>query len=199
MKACQTHGNLWSPHSRAEEEDDAPCVIPQTDCEGIVDCITKSVTTKPENWSYKTQEGTRKLGRSSEWYKKFVCIHKNDIDPKEAFGYPMKVAFLVSIGEKASRRGCFTFFHFLDMFCGTISLAIINVWWHPPYPSISSFWSTRRDRVTLTMPAHTILIFLRCSSVANRLYLKTLENINTYQWVCVPPAFMLRKEDELSF
>ncbi|PQQ21148.1 E3 ubiquitin-protein ligase COP1 isoform X1 [Prunus yedoensis var. nudiflora] len=35
MKACQTHGNLWSPHSRAEEEDDSPCVVPQTDCEVI--------------------------------------------------------------------------------------------------------------------------------------------------------------------
>ncbi|KAM1320376.1 hypothetical protein ACFX14_005425 [Malus domestica] len=49
MKACQTHGNLSSPHARTEDslEDDSTCVIPQTDCEGIADCIKKSVTTTP--------------------------------------------------------------------------------------------------------------------------------------------------------
>ncbi|XP_004293336.1 PREDICTED: ubiquinol oxidase 4, chloroplastic/chromoplastic [Fragaria vesca subsp. vesca] len=45
MKACQTHGNLSSPHSLIEDE--STCVVPETDCEGIVDCLTKSVTTKP--------------------------------------------------------------------------------------------------------------------------------------------------------
>ncbi|KAF6173228.1 hypothetical protein GIB67_026923 [Kingdonia uniflora] len=40
MKACQTHGNLRSPHS---VEDDNVCIMPDTDCEGIVDCIKKSV------------------------------------------------------------------------------------------------------------------------------------------------------------
>lgn len=46
MKACQTHGNLRSPHSYQENalEDDVGCILPETDCEGIVDCITKSVT-----------------------------------------------------------------------------------------------------------------------------------------------------------
>ncbi|KAL8151257.1 hypothetical protein V2J09_021065 [Rumex salicifolius] len=49
MKACQTHGNLRSPHSSMEdeeEEDQSGCVAPQ-DCEGIVDCIQKSVTSPP--------------------------------------------------------------------------------------------------------------------------------------------------------
>lgn len=45
MKACQTHGTLRSPHSNPEDafEDDSGCVLPQADCEGIVDCIKKSV------------------------------------------------------------------------------------------------------------------------------------------------------------
>lgn len=47
MKACQTHGNLRSPHSYAEEasEDDSECDGPQA--EGIADCIKKSVTSPP--------------------------------------------------------------------------------------------------------------------------------------------------------
>ncbi|KAL3740821.1 hypothetical protein ACJRO7_022011 [Eucalyptus globulus] len=46
MKACQTHGTLWSPHSNPEDafEYDLGCVLPKEDCEGIVDCIKKSVT-----------------------------------------------------------------------------------------------------------------------------------------------------------
>ncbi|XP_050213827.1 ubiquinol oxidase 4, chloroplastic/chromoplastic [Mercurialis annua] len=49
MKACQTHGNLRSPHSYEEEDiDEAPgCVLPEADCEGIVDCIKKSLTPVP--------------------------------------------------------------------------------------------------------------------------------------------------------
>ncbi|KAG7963059.1 hypothetical protein I3843_09G098600 [Carya illinoinensis] len=49
MKACQTPGNLRSPHSYAEDasEDDSACVPPQTDCEGIGDSIKKSVTSPP--------------------------------------------------------------------------------------------------------------------------------------------------------
>ncbi|KAJ8450035.1 hypothetical protein Cgig2_029397 [Carnegiea gigantea] len=46
MRACQTHGNLRSPHSSLEDNDKAGCVVPQ-DCEGIVDCLKKSVTTSP--------------------------------------------------------------------------------------------------------------------------------------------------------
>ncbi|KAL3820770.1 hypothetical protein ACJIZ3_006675 [Penstemon smallii] len=52
MKACQTHGNLRSPHSYAAEaleDDDSGCVLPQADCEGIVDCIKKSVADPPAN------------------------------------------------------------------------------------------------------------------------------------------------------
>lgn len=47
MKACQTHGNLRSPHSYLEDEldDKGACAVPQADCEGIVDCLRKSVTT----------------------------------------------------------------------------------------------------------------------------------------------------------
>lgn len=45
MKACQTHGNLRSPHDAWE--DDSECVLPQADCEGIVDCIKKSVRDPP--------------------------------------------------------------------------------------------------------------------------------------------------------
>ncbi|KAF8369807.1 hypothetical protein HHK36_032168 [Tetracentron sinense] len=45
MKACQTHGNLRSPHSYSEDAfEDSGCILPQADCEGIVDCIKKSVT-----------------------------------------------------------------------------------------------------------------------------------------------------------
>ncbi|KAK7245920.1 hypothetical protein RIF29_40774 [Crotalaria pallida] len=47
MKACQTSGNLRSPHSYVEGDDDnAVCDI-ETGCEGIVDCIKKSVTSNP--------------------------------------------------------------------------------------------------------------------------------------------------------
>lgn len=46
MKACQTHGNLRSPHSSIEDIDDSECVVSQ-DCEGVVDCIKKSVATSP--------------------------------------------------------------------------------------------------------------------------------------------------------
>lgn len=46
MKACQTHGNLRSPHSYQDdsEEDDPGCVVDQADCVGIVDCVKKSVS-----------------------------------------------------------------------------------------------------------------------------------------------------------
>ncbi|PWZ39378.1 Ubiquinol oxidase 4, chloroplastic/chromoplastic [Zea mays] len=44
MKTCQTHGNLRSPHSTPNcLEDDTECVIPENDCEGIVDCVKKSL------------------------------------------------------------------------------------------------------------------------------------------------------------
>lgn len=47
MKACQTHGNLRSPHSYSEDdfgcEDESGCIVAQADCEGIVDCIKKAV------------------------------------------------------------------------------------------------------------------------------------------------------------
>ncbi|KAL9266878.1 Ubiquinol oxidase 4, chloroplastic/chromoplastic-like protein [Drosera capensis] len=47
MKACQTHGNLKSPHSvPQEEEEDLGCDVSQ-DCEGIVDCLKKSVMVTP--------------------------------------------------------------------------------------------------------------------------------------------------------
>ncbi|TKY72210.1 Ubiquinol oxidase 4 [Spatholobus suberectus] len=46
MKACQTHGNLRSPHSYAEDDDGSVCAL-EADCEGIVDCIKKSVTSNP--------------------------------------------------------------------------------------------------------------------------------------------------------
>lgn len=49
MKACQTHGNLRSPHSYAEDDgdnDDSVCTL-EADCEGIVDCIKKSVASNP--------------------------------------------------------------------------------------------------------------------------------------------------------
>ncbi|XP_066344811.1 ubiquinol oxidase 4, chloroplastic/chromoplastic-like [Miscanthus floridulus] len=45
MKACQTHGNLRSPHSVPNcLEADSECVIPEDECEGIVDCVKKSLT-----------------------------------------------------------------------------------------------------------------------------------------------------------
>ncbi|KAK3036956.1 hypothetical protein RJ639_030921 [Escallonia herrerae] len=51
MKACQSHGNLRSPHSNPEYalEDDSSCILPEADCEGIVDCIKKSVAYPPAN------------------------------------------------------------------------------------------------------------------------------------------------------
>jgi ubiquinol oxidase len=49
MKACQTHGNLRSPHSDVVviEDDDSECALPNADCEGIVDCLKKSVSSPP--------------------------------------------------------------------------------------------------------------------------------------------------------
>ncbi|RVW18827.1 Ubiquinol oxidase 4, chloroplastic/chromoplastic [Vitis vinifera] len=46
MKACQTHGNLRSPHSYPEDafDDESGSILPQAECEGIVDCIKKSVS-----------------------------------------------------------------------------------------------------------------------------------------------------------
>lgn len=46
MKACQTHGNLRSPHTNPDYaiEDDPGCIVPDANCEGIVDCLKKSVT-----------------------------------------------------------------------------------------------------------------------------------------------------------
>nr|XP_043612377.1 uncharacterized protein LOC122584224 [Erigeron canadensis] len=52
MKACQTHGNLRSPHSNNgnfSSEDDLGCILPDADCEGIVDCMKKSITNQPIN------------------------------------------------------------------------------------------------------------------------------------------------------
>lgn len=52
MKACQTHGNLRSPHSYDEivsSEDDLGCILPSAECEGIVDCIKKSISNSPVN------------------------------------------------------------------------------------------------------------------------------------------------------
>ncbi|XP_072967066.1 ubiquinol oxidase 4, chloroplastic/chromoplastic [Typha angustifolia] len=46
MKACQTHGSLRSPHSNQNSEDDSGCVLPGADCEGIVDCVKKSITSR---------------------------------------------------------------------------------------------------------------------------------------------------------
>ncbi|KAG9455104.1 hypothetical protein H6P81_008008 [Aristolochia fimbriata] len=48
MKACQDHGNLRSPHSLVEdEEDESACDLTQADCEGFFDCLRKSLT--PQN------------------------------------------------------------------------------------------------------------------------------------------------------
>ncbi|OIW14016.1 hypothetical protein TanjilG_09367 [Lupinus angustifolius] len=47
MKACQTHGNLRSPHSYTEDDDVNAVCDPEADCEGIVDCIKKSVSSNP--------------------------------------------------------------------------------------------------------------------------------------------------------
>ncbi|KAM0942663.1 putative ubiquinol oxidase (non-electrogenic) [Dioscorea sansibarensis] len=51
MKACQTHGNLRSPHSNKnmntnsdEDEPESGCSILEADCEGIIDCVKKSLT-----------------------------------------------------------------------------------------------------------------------------------------------------------
>ncbi|VVB12107.1 unnamed protein product [Arabis nemorensis] len=49
MRACQTLGSLRSPHSILEEDDDcneeSGCIVPEeAHCEGIVDCIKKSIT-----------------------------------------------------------------------------------------------------------------------------------------------------------
>lgn len=48
MKACQTHGNLRSPHSVRDSQDDddgdSGCSVHGVDCEGFVDCVKKSLT-----------------------------------------------------------------------------------------------------------------------------------------------------------
>jgi ubiquinol oxidase len=44
MKACQTHGNLRSPHSTLNNiETGAECVVPENECEGFMDCVKKSL------------------------------------------------------------------------------------------------------------------------------------------------------------
>ncbi|KAK1422564.1 hypothetical protein QVD17_17847 [Tagetes erecta] len=50
MKACQTHGSLRSPHAYTENvstQDDLGCILPEAECEGITDCIKKSITNPP--------------------------------------------------------------------------------------------------------------------------------------------------------
>lgn len=44
MKACQIPGNLRSPHSYQEDtfEEESGFVVPQAECEGVVDCVEKS-------------------------------------------------------------------------------------------------------------------------------------------------------------
>eukprot|EP01018_Ginkgo_biloba_P003420 Gb_14931 [translate_table: standard] len=45
MAACQTHGNLRSPHHDSKSmQDDLGCSIPPAECAGIVDCLTKAVS-----------------------------------------------------------------------------------------------------------------------------------------------------------
>ncbi|KAM0868974.1 hypothetical protein ACQ4PT_040970 [Festuca glaucescens] len=47
MKACQTHGNLRSPHSVPRSmENDTECVVLENDCEGIMDCVKKSLASE---------------------------------------------------------------------------------------------------------------------------------------------------------
>ncbi|EPS61569.1 alternative oxidase [Genlisea aurea] len=41
MRACQTHGSLRSPHLYEDDGYDSGCAL---DCEGVVDCIKKSMT-----------------------------------------------------------------------------------------------------------------------------------------------------------
>ncbi|CAN1129713.1 Ubiquinol oxidase 4, chloroplastic/chromoplastic [Linum perenne] len=51
MKACQTPGNLHSPHAYSDDDDaageDDECVVSEVECQGIVDCIKKSVSSGP--------------------------------------------------------------------------------------------------------------------------------------------------------
>ncbi|KAA0054295.1 ubiquinol oxidase 4 [Cucumis melo var. makuwa] len=50
MKACQSHGNLRSPHSYSDsfrEDNESLCDPNEVDCEGIVDSMKKSVTSSP--------------------------------------------------------------------------------------------------------------------------------------------------------
>ncbi|CAN6471927.1 unnamed protein product [Victoria cruziana] len=47
MKDCQTHGNLRSPHSSAPFCDESN-IVASKDCEGIFDCLKKSVTIPPQ-------------------------------------------------------------------------------------------------------------------------------------------------------
>lgn len=56
MKACQTQGNLMSPHHDTKStEDDTGCSLPPAECAGIVDCVRKSISYPPrsENSSQK--------------------------------------------------------------------------------------------------------------------------------------------------
>ncbi|CAL9161566.1 ubiquinol oxidase 4, chloroplastic/chromoplastic-like [Musa acuminata AAA Group] len=48
MATCQTHGNLRSPHSDPKPMEDASeCTVSEeAGCEGIVDCVTKSLTSR---------------------------------------------------------------------------------------------------------------------------------------------------------
>lgn len=49
MKACQTHGNLKSPHSTQnlrDGDEESGCIVPESDCEGFVDCLQKSLSSR---------------------------------------------------------------------------------------------------------------------------------------------------------
>lgn len=48
MKACQVHGSIRSPHSMADSNIDPVCAMLETDCEGIVDCVKKTVISKSQ-------------------------------------------------------------------------------------------------------------------------------------------------------
>ncbi|KAK8601043.1 hypothetical protein V6N13_059217 [Hibiscus sabdariffa] len=64
MKACQTHGNLPSPHSYEDGFEDMPdCMIPEADCVGTVNSVNKSFTTT------QVKQKSRQLRETDEMYR----------------------------------------------------------------------------------------------------------------------------------
>ena len=63
MRACQTHGNLRSPHSYTKEEDVTGCNLAEAGCERIIDCIKKSLASPQTPTKQDIEKGNEESAR----------------------------------------------------------------------------------------------------------------------------------------